>query len=218
MAQAPRERLNHLLELAAQGPAGRAALLGDLADLLLDWPADWARAMRAPFETLLEKTAREVDARTRTDVARRLEGHDELPVTVLNEFFLEAPQGMRARILALNDVMDADAGGAVTVDAAQLIDAARTMNGTFAAAFAKLLSLPDATAKDILGDPSGESLAVACKGAGLDRATFSAIAVLAARGGDVAARLSAFDQVPQTAAERLTGFWRTRRQFHLTDR
>src|SRR5665213_3107196 len=74
MAQAPRERLNHLLELAAQGPAGRAALLGELADLLLDWPADYALAMRAPFEALFEKTAREVDAQTRVDVARRLEG------------------------------------------------------------------------------------------------------------------------------------------------
>jgi len=210
MAQAPRERLNHLLELAAQGPAGRAALLGELADLLLDWPADYALAMRAPFEALFEKTAREVDPRTRIDVARRLEGHDELPIAVLNEFFLEAPRGLRARILALNDVMDADTSESITVDVSQLLDAARTLNGTFSIAFAKMLSLPEATAKEILGDLSGESLAVACKGAGLDRATFSAIALLAARDGDAAARLSAFDRVPQAAAERLTGFWRAR--------
>src|ERR1700742_1575140 len=140
MAQAPRERLNHLLELAAQGPAGRIALLNDLADLLLDWPADWARAMRAPFETLLEKTAREVDAATRATLAARFEGHDELPVSLLNEFFLEAPQGLRARILALNDVMDAEHTEAVSIDAAQLIDAARTLNGTFSSAFAKMMS------------------------------------------------------------------------------
>ncbi|MEI9932846.1 MAG: hypothetical protein WDM89_20495 [Rhizomicrobium sp.] len=62
MAQTPRERLNYLVELAAQGSAGRAALLNELADLLLDWPKDWAQAMRTPFEALLEKTAREVDA------------------------------------------------------------------------------------------------------------------------------------------------------------
>jgi len=210
MAQAPRERLNHLLDLAAQGPAGRAALLNELADLLLDWPADYALAMRAPFEALFEKTAREVDAETRMDVARRLEGHDELPVAVLNEFFLDAPHGLRARILALNDVLDAEANAYIAVDAAKLIDAARTMNGTFSGIFAQMLALPAATARDILGDASGESLAVACKGAGLDRATFSAIALLVSREGDIAARLSAFDQVPQSAAERLTGFWRTR--------
>jgi hypothetical protein len=210
MAQAPRERLNHLLELAAQGPAGRAALLGELADLLLDWPADYALAMRAPFEALFEKTAREVDARTRVDVARRLEGHDELPVAVLNEFFLEAPRGLRTRILALNDVQDADTEETVTVDGPSLLEAARTMNGTFAGTFAHTLSLPEATATEILGDATGQSLAVVCKGAGLDRATFSAIALLVARDGDIAARLSAFDQVPQSGAERLTGFWRAR--------
>jgi hypothetical protein len=211
MAQAPRERLNHLLDLAVQGPAGRAALLGELADLLLDWPADYALAMRAPFEALMEKTAREVDAQTRMDVARRLEGRDELPVAVLNEFFLEAPHGLRARILALNDVLDTDESDAAAVDAAQLIDAARSLNGTFSGAFAQMLSLPEATAKEILGDPSGECLAVACKGVGLDRATFSAITLLVAHGGNIAARLAAFDTVPQTAAERLTGFWRTHR-------
>jgi hypothetical protein len=210
MAQAPRERLNHLLELAAQGPAGRVALLNDLADLLLDWPADYAQAMRAPFEALLEKTAQEVDAPVRAAIAPRLEGHEELPVSLLNEFFLEAPCKLRARILALNDVMDADASGNVSVDAAQLLDAARTLNGTFGVAFAKMLSLPETTAKEILGDPSGEPLAVACKGVGLDRATFSAITLLVARDSNVATRLAAFDQVPQSAAERLSAFWRTR--------
>jgi hypothetical protein len=209
MAQAPRERLNHLLELAAQGPAGRVALLGELADLLLDWPADYALAMRAPFEALLEKTAREVDAQTRVDVAKRLEGHDELPVAVLNEFFLEAPCGLRARILAMNDVQDGT-GESIAVDAPALLEAARTMNGAFAGAFARTLSLPEATAKEILRDATGQSLAVVCKGTGLDRATFSAIALLVARDGDIAARLRAFDQVPQTGAERLTGFWRAR--------
>jgi Uncharacterised protein conserved in bacteria (DUF2336) len=210
MAQAPRERLNHLLELAAQGPAGRAALMNDLADLLLDWPSDWARAMRAPFEALLEKTSREVDAPTRSALAKRLEGHEELPVSLLNEFFLEAPQALRARILALNDVMDADTFEPVSVDAAQLVETARTLNGTFPLAFAKLLSLPADTAENIIGDASGQSLAVACKGSGLDRAAFSALAVLTARGGNASARLAAFDQVPQCAAERLALFWRNR--------
>ena len=210
MAQAPRERLNHLLDLAAQGPAGHAALLNELADLLMDWPSDYARAMRAPFEALLEKTAREVDAPARAALAARFEGHEELPVSLLNEFFLDAPQELRARILALNDVMEVDDAEPVAVDTSQLVEAARRLNGTFGPAFARLLSLPESTAAEILGDASGQSLAVVCKGCGLDRATFSAIALLAARDGNAAARLAAFDQVPQTAAERLTGFWRTR--------
>jgi hypothetical protein len=210
MAQAPRERLNHLLELAAQGPAGRVALLNDLADLLLDWPADYAQAMRAPFEALLEKTAQEVDAPVRAAIAPRLEGHEELPVSLLNEFFLEAPCGLRARILALNDAMDGE-NDPVRVDAAALIDAARTLNGTFNRAFAEMMALPETTATEILTDASGQSLAVACKGSGLDRATFSALAVLTARDNNASTRLAAFDQVPQGAAERLTGFWRTRR-------
>lgn len=210
MAQAPRERLNHLLELAAQGPAGRAALLGELTDLLLDWPKDYALAMRAPFEALLEKTAREVDPATRTDVAGRLEGHDELPVSLLNEFFLEASRELRARILALNDVLDGETKNSASVDPAALLDAARTLNGAFAEKFAQALSLPAPTAKEILTDASGQSLAVACKGSGLDRATFSSIALLTAHGANPMERLSAYDQVPQTAAQRLTEFWRAR--------
>jgi hypothetical protein len=210
MAQAPRERLNHLLELAAQGPAGRVALLNDLADLLLDWPADYAQAMRAPFEALLEKTAQEVDAPVRAAIAPRLEGHEELPVSLLNEFFLEAPCGLRTRILALNDAMDGE-NDPVRVDAAALIDAARTLNGTFNHAFAQMMALPETTAMEILTDASGQSLAVACKGSGLDRAAFSALAVLTARDNNASTRLAAFDRVPQGAAERLTGFWRTRR-------
>lgn len=210
MAQAPRERLNHLLDLAAQGPAGRAALLEELTDLLLDWPKDYALAMRAPFEALLEKTARDVDAATRAGIAVRLEGHDELPVSLLNEFFLEAPQGLRARILALNDVLEGETDTPSPPDSTALLAAARTMNGAFAEKFAQALSLPPPTAKDILTDASGQSLAVACKGSGIDRATFSSIALLTSHGGNPLERLSAYDQVPQAAAIRLTEFWRAR--------
>jgi len=210
MAQTPRERLNHLLALAAQGPAGRAALLNDLADLLLDWPADYALAMRAPFEALFEKTAREVDAATRVSVASRLDGHAELPVSLLNEFFLDAPCTLRARILAMNDVLESEPGNSAKIDAATIVDAARTLNGAFPERFADLLALPRIAVQDILNDASGQSLAVACRGAGLDRATFSAIALLTSHGANTAERLSAYDQVPQAAAERLTEFWRTR--------
>jgi hypothetical protein len=209
MAQAPRERLNHLLELAAQGPAGRTALLGELADLLLDWPADYALAMRAPFEALFEKTARDADPKTRAVIAGRLEGHQELPVSLLNEFFLDAPCELRTSILARNEMLETEIAGTAHVDAPGLVEAARTMNGAFVDVFATTLSLPPAIAREILRDASGQSLAVACRGAGLDRAAFSAIALLTAP--DAAAeRLFDFDAVPKAGAERLLDFWRGR--------
>ena len=57
----PKERLSHLLELAAQGAGERAALAGEVADLLLDWPETYPAGMRATFEALLEKIVREID-------------------------------------------------------------------------------------------------------------------------------------------------------------
>ncbi len=209
MGQAPRERLNKLLELAARGPVGRAALLNELADLLLHWPADYAQAMRGPFEALFEKTAREADGLTRARLAQRLEGHGDLPVALLNEFYFDAPSSLRARILSRNAAMDGEAGERAGVDGPALVEAARTMNGAFAAKFAATLSLPGAIAKEIFTDASGQSLAVACKGAGLDRAAFSAIALLT--GPELGCeRLSHFDSIPQTGAERLLDFWRGR--------
>ena len=209
MAQTPRERLNKLLELAAKGPAGRTALLSELADLLLDWPANYAQAMRGPFEALFEKTAREADGLTRARLAARLEGHEELAVSILNEFYFDAPSGLRIRILSRNEAIDSDARECRRVDGPALVEAARTMNGAFAAQFAATLSLPGTIAKEILTDESGQSLAVACKGAGLDRAAFSAIALLTAPELGCE-RLSHFDAVPQAGAERLLDFWRGR--------
>jgi hypothetical protein len=105
-APSSRERLGRLLDLAAGGAGARTALLGQLADLLFDWPADYAQAMRAPFEALFEKTAREADAATRAALAARLADHAELPVALLNEFFLDAAEPMRADILRRNDARD----------------------------------------------------------------------------------------------------------------
>ena len=256
MAQTSRDRLNHLLELAAQGAAGRAGLLDDLADLLTDWPADYAQAMRGPFETLFEKTAREADAATRTRLAARLADHGELPVTLLNGFFLDADAATRAHILrrnaALGDeeedaeaeparadgmgqacadygapIRTVDAGTAREVDGgrslaadsepthaahgatratdgATLVAAARrTVNGAFVEIFADALALPRVTARAILAD-SG-AMAIACKGAGIDRAAYSALALLA--GGTAPAD---YDAIPRAAARKLVGYWRER--------
>ena len=201
-----RERLGRLLELAAGGADARTALLGQLAGLLLDWPQDYAQAMRAPFEALFEKTAREADAATRAELAARLAGHAELPVALLNEFFLDAAEPMRADILRRNDSRDDAMPQRLHADAAGLVAAARkTMNGAFADAFASALSLPASMARKVLGD--SHAAAIACKSAGLDRAAYSAIALLT---GTDPARLAQYDDIPQAGAERLTQFWRER--------
>ena len=99
-------------------------------------------------------------------------------------------------------------------DEKQIVSAARTTaNGEFAAAFARMLGIEPAMAERILHDRSGRALAIACKGAHLTRATFSALALITETGSgavDTRERLSSFDSVPLTGAERLLDFWRTR--------
>lgn len=199
-----KEGLCHLLELAEEGPARRAALIGELADLLLAWPGDWPEAMRAPVTALLERTSRESDDGARAKLAARLGGHGELPLDLVNEFYLCAPGSLRREILMRNELAGA-CGDTLAADAAFVIEAAR--NGTacdFAESFAAAFAIAPRTAQAILADSSGEALAVLCKGAHVERAAFSALALLNGAGE---AALSAFDTVPQRAAERLTRYW-----------
>ncbi|MGC9954136.1 MAG: DUF2336 domain-containing protein [Rhizomicrobium sp.] len=204
-----KERLCHLLELAEEGPAQRTALVGELADLLLDWPPDCPPAMRAPVVALLEKTSRETDDGTRARLAARLGGHGELPLDLVNEFFLSAPARVRREILMRNELAGEANDIAAAPDAALLVAAARDARAhDFAERFGTAFGIAPHTAQTILSDASGEALAVLCKGAHLDRATFSAVALLkGAPADDTAAQLSAFDIVPQHAAERLTRTW-----------
>jgi hypothetical protein len=205
-----KERLCHLLELAEEGPAQRTALVGELADLLLDWPSDCPKAMRAPVVALLEKTVRETDDGTRAKLAARLGGHGELPLDLVNEFYLSAPAPVRREILMRNELAGDEAGETAAPDAAFLVAAARDARvRDFAERFRSAFGIAPRTAETILSDESGEALAVLCKGAHLDRAAFSALALL--KGADAegaSARLAAFDTVPQHAAERLTRSWR----------
>ena len=62
------EKLSHLLQLADQGPALRAALAEEVAELLAHWPSDYPGSMRTVCETLLTDAAHDVDAATRADV------------------------------------------------------------------------------------------------------------------------------------------------------
>ena len=208
-----KERLTHLLALASEGPAQRAALVGELADLVLDWPSDYPGAMRPPVMALFEMTVRETDDKTRAELAPRLGGHSELPLHLLNEFFLCAPARLRREVLTRNALSEDDAATAQpsqTPDAAGLVDAARRANTSdFAQTASVALGIAAATLRTILADDSAEALAILCKGARLDRAAFSALALLKANNeGDPVTRLLAYDTIPQRAADRLTAHWR----------
>ena len=175
-------KLSHLLQLADQGPALRAALAEEVAELLTGWPADYPDAMRGVCEALLAKAARDLDGPTRARLRVRLCSDPELAQRVL-------PRESAARGL----VEEARGGR----DIAELL--------------AEKLDVDAATARQIVDDETGNALAVACKGAGLDRAAFSALAVMAAPARAPALRfavLDAFDNVPAAEASRVLRTWR----------
>ena len=119
------QKLSHLMQLAEQGPALRAALADEVTELLAAWPADYPESMRAVCEALLTK-ARETP-------------HES---------------GLQAAIQAARE------------------------GGEVAAPVAKSLDIDPGKAQTLLRDASGAALATACKHAGIDRASFSALAML----------------------------------------
>jgi hypothetical protein len=210
-----KQRLIHLIELATtDAPENRRALAVELCDLLIDWPPHYPPAMREPFEALLEKTVRSIDADTRRTLIAKLATRHETPVTLLNEFYFDAPQDTRDAIVLRNALMDgAGAVAAGHTDESALVSAARARpQDQFTQTFAEILGVAQGTADNILQDHTGHALAIACKGAHLGRATFSTLAVLSEAGLALEAareRLSSFDSVPLTGAERLLDFWRS---------
>ena len=176
------QKLSHLLQLTDQGPALRAALAEEVAELLTAWPADYPESMKGVCEALLAKAARDVDAATRARLRVRLYSHPELTSRVL-------PRESIARTL---------------------IEAVRRGEG-LETALAESLSVDDKMAVQILDDESGAALAVACKGANIERAAFSALALLVRPGRDRAhafAVLDAYDNVPMSEATRVLRGWR----------
>jgi len=201
---AAKERLDQLLKLAAEQ---RWALLAcELTDLVLAWPQDYPGAMQAPAEALLEAALRQSDQATQAELAARMKGHPELPLRLLNILYLAAPAPLRREILMRNELDKDGETGEAPADAKTLLAAARNGTRDFAAALGRSAAIPRRTAEAILNDASGEALAVLCRGSGMDRATFSAIALL--RGGDKLP-LGVFDNVPARAAAKLVQFWRT---------
>jgi hypothetical protein len=211
-----RERLTRLIELASENaPDKQTALAFELCDLLIDWPQRYPRAMREPFEALLEKVRRRVDERTRRAIAARLSADAETAVVLLNEFYFDVPQAQRAAILERNaargtEIPHTDPGSCD----AMLVAAARELNGRdFAGAFAQLLGILPATARAILGDGTGDALAIACKGAAMSRAAYSALVVLVTGPSEPRVealynRLAAFDTIPENGARRMLAHWR----------
>lgn len=210
-----KERLSHLLELAAKGAAQRAVLAGEVAELLLDWPAQYPPAMRASFEALLEKIAREVDREGRRELARRFDGVGDASLSLLNELFLAAPDAMQQEILKRND---AHANGSlIRIEGKALLAAARSRSD-FTAALARGAAIPRSLAQEIVDDRSCRALAVVAKGGGLERPLFSAIAVLTIVSPDTFAALSVFESVPAIGAANLLAFWHAKLAVPLAGR
>ena len=206
----PKERLSHLLELAAQGAGEREHLAGEVADLLLDWPSAYPTAMRATFEALLEKIVGEMAPAGCRAIAPRFEGREDFPLSLFNALFLSAPPAMQDDILARNDAL-ADAASE-RLDADALLGAARASRD-FAPALARIAGLPDIIADTMLADPSGRGLAVLARATGMARASFSAMAILAGPARSVAenfAMLRTYDTVPVNGARQLVNLWRAR--------
>jgi hypothetical protein len=204
-----RERLKHFLALADQGPARRAVLADELADFLVDWPLECPVSMREPVLSLLEMTLREADDETRAKLATRLGCREELPLELANELFFSAPPAVRQTILQRNDRSESRATATPAAEAIKLLDAARDeKNASFNRQFSYTLHVPLYTAAAILSDATGEALAVASKGCGLNRVFFSALALLKLDGTGA---LAAFDGVPPRGAANLTAFWQAQR-------
>jgi len=208
----PKDRLMHLLKLAAEGDGARARLVHELCEALIDWPREYPSAARLPFETLLEKTIREADSKTRAAVADTVARHPDAPIILLNQLFFAASVEMRDHIVARNDGGAGRATGPADFDENALVEAARQSDGAFPAHFARGLGISDEIAEEVLYDGSGQSLAIVCKGAHARRATFSALAVLAIPPGLVEGsyeRLASYDAVPLGAAEHMLAYWRS---------
>jgi hypothetical protein len=175
------ERLVHLLELADKGPALRAALAEEVADLLNAWPVECPEEMRVSCEALLVRAALEADPDTRARLRVRLYANPQLAARIL-------PRETKR-------------------DAVELVRGGRDLAG----ALAETAGLAPSMVAAVLADRSGRFLAAACKGAGMNRATFSALVLLSGHAQDLAgayAMLDAFDAVPAAEAARQLRGWR----------
>jgi hypothetical protein len=196
-----KERLIQLLALAAE--RRWSPLARELCDLILYWPADWHEEMRPPVAALFETALREADDETQTVLAGRMAGHADVPLALMNVLYLAAPAPLRREILMRNELEGPDMKP-LAIDRAAVLVAARARQGDFAGTLARLGGIPRRTLSLVFGDPGGEPLAVLCRGLALDRASFSAIALLR---GAPDLPLAVFDSVAPKAATLLVHAW-----------
>ena len=137
------QRLSHLLQLADQGPALRAALAEEVVELLLDWPSDYPDSMRNICEALLAKAARDVDAATCARLRQRLASHPTarlLPPESTGGMLVAAARRGDTQALARNLGVDADAAQQLLHDEAALAVACKSAH-IDRAAFSALIVL-----------------------------------------------------------------------------
>jgi len=199
---AAKERLGQLLGLAAARQW--SALARELGDLVLYWPPDYPDAMRPLIMALFETALREADGETQNLMASRMAGRSDIPLKLMNVLYLAAPAPLRREIL-LRNALESDTTSALAIDGPAILAAARSRNGDFTGTLARLTGLPRRVVTAILTDPSGEPLAVLCRGTNLDRASFSALALLR---GPEGMPLAVFDTVAPKAAAHLLADWR----------
>lgn len=200
---AARERLGQLLALAAE--RRWKPLARELCDLVLYWPNDFPDAMRGPIVALFETALCECDEATQGELAARLTDHPEMPLRLMNVLYLTSPAPLRREILMRNELEGPEVHE--QTDAEAVLATARRGARDFASALSEAAAIPHRVARSVLGDASGESLAVLCRGLGLSRAVFSAIALLRS---DEPMPLEVYDTVPDHAAACLVHDWRKR--------
>lgn len=206
-----KDRLKRFLALADQGPAQRAALAKELIDFLVCWPEECPRAMRRPVLTLLAMTLEEADEGIRGRLAARLGDIDDLPLAAANKMFFYAPRAVQHVILRRNETAN-DLPHPIPVrDPLRLLADARGENNVhFPLLFSRAVHIPPDCAADILADGGGQSLATVCKGTGVNRGLYSALAVLIFRKMPAdPTRLTAYEEIPRKAAENITAYWQS---------
>jgi hypothetical protein len=210
------DRLKRLVDLASQSAvSARGELVQELADLLLDWPANYPANMREPFETLLERAVGDVDGDTRAALAERFAGKEEAPLSLLNLLVFDAAPDSRKLILSRN-ASAGESGDQIVSPALNnsvVLSAIRNASAASRAAIiAERFGISEEVGRRILAEGTGYMLAVLCKGAQVGRATFSALAVLAlplAGAEENYRRLAVYDTVPENEAAALLSRWRT---------
>jgi hypothetical protein len=111
---------------------------------------------------------------------------------LLQDWPADYPAPMREAFAALLEKVARET--VPVADASALVHAARSMNGAFADVLAPALALDVRETRALLNGAPAEALATACKNAHIDRAAYSAIVVLTAKGRDVLERLNAYDR------------------------